>query len=123
MPEKPRKKNAPKAAKAAPGGPPVPDRLTANFEPLAHPEVSILPETAPPLTRPSVLELPPDPEKRGSGGIIEEFQKQARRSKGLRLAGAIAGAAATAAAVTGIIASAVINAERKQRQRKKKKKK
>lgn len=114
MAEKPRKKKAPKAA------PPVPDRPVVTLEPLAHPETTILPEVPTPLTRPSVLELPPDPEKRGTGGIIEEFQKQARRSKGLRLAGAVAGAAATAAAVTGIIASAVINAERKQRQRKKK---
>ena len=76
-----------------------------------------------PLQKPTVLELPPDPEKRGTGGLIHEFRKKSEKSRALRMTGMIAGAAATAAAVTGIIVAGVVNAERRQRQRKKKKKK
>lgn len=66
---------------------------------------------------------PPDPGIRGSGGTIHYYREQAKRSRTLRLTGLIVGAVSTAAAVTGIIATAVINAERRQRAKGKKKRK
>lgn len=66
---------------------------------------------------------PPDPGIRGSGGTIHYYREQAKRSRALRLTGLIVGAVSTAAAVTGIIATAVINAERRQRAKGKKKRK
>ncbi len=87
---------------------------------VQHPPVPVHDDI--PFQKPTVLDLPPDPEKRGTGGFIHEFRRKSEKSRTLRMAGVIVGAAATVAAVTGIIASAVINAERLQRQRKKKKK-
>lgn len=76
-----------------------------------------------PLQKPTVLELPPDPERRGTGGFIHEFRAKREKGRIGRAVGLAIGVVSTVAAVTGIIAAAVINAEQRERRKKKKKKK